>query len=356
MPSSHAMRQRRRGTGCGGEGSGWVEVTLSGAECSAACACPYYMRPSRRLVAGGGEGIASANVFTIELRFVIFGGMRSANPRTLTAKPATKRYYPTPALEKGLDILELFAGTPEGLTVSEVARRLNRTMSEIFRMLLCLEQRGYLAQSANKDRYHLTLRLFRLGQEHPPTKRMVMEALPIMHGVAHELRQSCHLGVLDGGHVVILAQVDSPESTGFYVKVGSKVDLMHAATGHVILAHQSEDVRERAIQEWSLEAKKKKPADLDDHLAKIRVRGYERRASYEVTGVMNVSFPVLNSQGEAVAGLTVPYVKRIEDTIGVPEVAAALRKASQQISEALGALPSMEDPRAPRRRIAKPKK
>jgi len=273
------------------------------------------------------------------------------------AKTETKRYYPTPALEKGLDILELFAGTPAGLTVSEVARRLNRTVSEIFRMLLCLEQRGYLAQSANKERYHLTLRLFRLAQEHPPTKRVVTEALPVMHWLAHELRQSCHLGVLDGGHVVILAQVDSPESTGFYVKVGSKVDLMHAATGHVILAHQTEDACERAIDEWTRETKKKKPTDLDEHLAKIRTRGYERRASYEVTGVVNISFPVLNAQGNAVAGLTIPYVKRIEDPLSMPEIVAALRKASRQISEALGALPPLVNAELPKKtRAAKAQK
>ena len=281
--------------------------------------------------------------------------MRSAVARPTPVKSGAKRYYPTPALEKGLDILELFASTPEGMTVSEVARRLNRTMSEIFRMLLCLEHRGYLAQSGTKDRYHLTLRLFRLGQEHPPTKRMVMEALPIMHRVAHETRQSCHLGVVDGGHVVILAQVDSPEPTGFYVKVGSKVDLMHAATGHVILAHQAEDARERAIQEWAIETKKKKPADLDDHLTKIRQRGYERRASYEVAAVTNISFPVLNAQGMAVAGLTVPYVKRIEDTISVQEIVSALKTASQDISEALGAVPEGDEGLASSARIAKAK-
>jgi DNA-binding IclR family transcriptional regulator len=273
------------------------------------------------------------------------------------AKTATKRYYPTPALEKGLDILEVFARTPAGLTVSEVARRLNRTVSEIFRMLLCLEQRGYLAQSANKERYHLTLRLFRLGQEHPPTKRLVTEALPVMHWLAHELRQSCHLGVLDGGHVVILAQVDSPESTGFYVKVGSKVDLMIAATGHVILAHQTPDACDRAIEEWTRETKKKKPTDLEEHLAKIRIRGYERRASYEVTGVINISFPVLNAQGNAVAGLTIPYVKRIEDPLSMPEIIAVLRTASRQISEALGALPPLADEESPKKsRPAKSKK
>jgi DNA-binding IclR family transcriptional regulator len=270
-------------------------------------------------------------------------------------KRDVKRYYPTPALEKGLDILELFAGTPEGLTVSEAARRLNRTVSEIFRMILCLEQRGYLAQSPNKERYHLTLRLFRLAQEHPPTKRLVTEALPIMHWLSHELRQSCHLGIIDGGHVVILAQVDSPESTGFYVKMGSKVDLMHAATGHVILAHLNEDARERAIDEWRSETKKRKPVDLDEHLAKILARGHERRASYEVAGVVNISFPVLNVQGQAIAGLTVPFVKRIEDTISVAEVVRALREASSRISEAMGATPqaklaSAAKPRATRKK------
>jgi DNA-binding IclR family transcriptional regulator len=270
-------------------------------------------------------------------------------------KRDVKRYYPTPALEKGLDILELFAGTPEGLTVSEAARRLNRTVSEIFRMILCLEQRGYLAQSPNKERYHLTLRLFRLAQEHPPTKRLVTEALPIMHWLSHELRQSCHLGIIDGGHVVILAQVDSPESTGFYVKMGSKVDLMHAATGHVILAHLSEDARERAIDEWRSETKKRKPLDLDEHLAKIFSRGHERRASYEVAGVVNISFPVLNVQGQAIAGLTVPFVKRIEDTISVAEVVRSLREASRRISEAMGATPQAKLAAKPRATRKKPR-
>ena len=254
-----------------------------------------------------------------------------------TSGNKTKREYPTPALEKGLDILELFAKTPDGLTVSEVARSLNRTVSEIFRMLLCLEQRGYISQSANREKYQLTLRLFRLAQEHPPTKRMVTEAFPVMHSVAYKLRQSCHLGVIDGGHVVIVAQVDSPDSTGFYVKMGSKVELMHAATGHVILAYLTDDARWRVLEEWARETKRKRPADLDSHLAKICRRGYERRASYQVAGVVNVSFPVFGAYGEPVAGLTVPYVKLTEDHVSISDVVRVLEEASQEISEALGA-------------------
>jgi len=265
--------------------------------------------------------------------------------RNAASKPAVKRDYPAPALEKGLDILELFASTPGGLTVSEVARTLNRTVSEIFRMLLCLEQRGYLSQTENREKYHLTLQLFHMAQEHPPTKRLVTEALPAMHSLAYKLRQSCHLGVIDGGHVVIVAQVDAPESTGFYVKMGSKVELMHAATGHVILAYQTEDSRRRALDEWTRETKRTKPADLDAHLAKIHRLGYEKRASYQVTGVVNVSFPVLGADGNAVAGLTIPYVKRIEDNVTMPEVFKVMREATREISEALGASPTASSTR-----------
>ena len=131
--------------------------------------------------------------------------------RQSTAESAAR--YTTPALEKGLDILELFASTSEELSKREVARRLGRTVSEIFRMLVCLEERGYLAQSLGEDRLRLTLKLFKLGQEHPPVKRLTEKAIPVMHDVAHKTNQSCHLGVLDGGHVIILAQVDAPTST-----------------------------------------------------------------------------------------------------------------------------------------------
>ena len=255
-----------------------------------------------------------------------------------TMSPYSRRHdYSTPALEKGLDILELFASNPGGLTASEAARVLNRTISEIFRMLLCLEQRGYLSQSGNREKYHLTPRIFRLAQEHPPTSSLITESLPLMRRVAHELRQSCHLDVLDGGYMVILAQVDAPESTGFHVKIGSKMELMQSATGHVILAYQSEDLRRHALEEWARETQRNKPADLDARLAKVCRRGHEICASLQVKGVVNVCFPVFAARGEAVACLAVPYVKRLEDKIGVPEVVRALRISSGELSDALGA-------------------
>jgi len=255
----------------------------------------------------------------------------------MSGKPSkAPRRYPTPALEKGLDILELFAKEPAGLTKSDVARRLGRTISEIFRMLSCLEDRGYISQSRDGERFRLTLRLFELAHEYPPTKRLITEALPIMQKVAHELNQSCHLGVLDGGDVVIIAQVDSPLSSGFYVKAGAVVDLMHAATGHVILAHQTAEVSSRAIQIWSERNKAHAPRDLAAHLTRIKHRGFEQRRSYEVDGVVNVSFPVLDDRGHAIAAITIPFLQRIDDQVGTSSVKAVLRRASSELTQAMG--------------------
>ena len=137
-------------------------------------------------------------------------------------------------------------------------------------------------------------------------------------------------------HVVIVAQVDSHASSGFYVRTGAVIDLMHAATGHVILAHQTSDVCSRAIGIWCKQHRERPPRDLADHLASIRSRGYEERASYEVDGVINISFPVLDDRECAIAALTVPFLQRIGDPTTPATVREVLQKASMLLSEAMG--------------------
>lgn len=260
---------------------------------------------------------------------------KRAAPADVESESSTATYA-TPALEKGLDILELLAHERDGMTKSEIARSLNRTVSEIFRMLLCLERRSYISQTAG-DRYVLSLRLFQLVQEHPPTERLLAEALPRMHMLAAKVQQSCHLGVLEAGRVVILAQTNAPGSVGFYVKPGSSVDLMEAATGQAILAYLPKDGRQRVLEEWAKETGGKVPADLGRHLERIRKRGYEKRASYQVRGITNISFPVRDAQNGAVAALTVPHIQRLHDEVSIVDVERALAQTAEEISAAIGA-------------------
>lgn len=259
---------------------------------------------------------------------------KSQIKKLATGNP-TAPLYATPALDKGLDILELLAHRSEGLTKSQLARELNRSMSEIFRMLLCLERRGYISH-VEEDRYSLTLKMFKLAQEHPPTERLIVDALPIMHRLAQDTLQSCHLGVLEGSRVVILAQVNAPADVGFFVKLGSTVDLMEAGSGYAILAHQSSARREQTLVEWSKDTGKRLPRDLDVHLATILKAGYEKRASYLVKGIVNISFPIFDERGSPLGALTVPHIQYNDATKKSIAIIPLLREAADRITAAIG--------------------
>ncbi len=256
--------------------------------------------------------------------------------RVHSLAPPPSGRYAAPALDKGLDILELFASEPDGLTTSQVARRLGRTVGEIFRMLVCLAERGYISQVLPDERFQLTLKLFELAHRHHPLQRFVAKARPLMEEVAHKTRQSCHLAMPSDGEVVVITQVDAPGSAGFALKLGAKIDLLNTASGHLILAFQPDEVRARSLTAWKRRTDRPLPADLQEHLTRIRDRGYEEMASYQVAGVVNISYPVLNQHHEAIAALSVPFLPRIGDRIGPAQVKAALQAASQALSIAIG--------------------
>src|SRR6201987_6413465 len=237
------------------------------------------------------------------------------NSRLRSLGESRRVRYAAPALEKGLDVLELLATASDALTHSEIATRLGRSVAEIFRMLVCLEERGYISRMGPDERYQLTLKLFEIVHQHRPLQRLITQARPLVQRVASETGQSCHLAMLNSAEVVIVAQADAPGNLGFSVRPGANVDLLNTASGHVILAFQSDEVRTRVLEAWRHRSRKPTPAGLSRHLNEIRRRGYEELASYAVHGVVNISYPVLNQHGAAIAAMTTPFIAHIGDSL-----------------------------------------
>ena len=129
--------------------------------------------------------------------------------------------YRAPALDKGLDILELLAGEEEGLSQAEIAKALGRTPNEQYRMLERLVRRGYVSRNAS-DRYELTLKLFGLAHFHRPIRRLVSQATPLMRDFAKATLQACHLAVYDRAGVTVIAQIDAPGYWGLAIRVGPR--------------------------------------------------------------------------------------------------------------------------------------
>ncbi len=255
-------------------------------------------------------------------------------PANLSGDDAER--YRAPALDKGLDILELLSEQKEGLTRAEIMKALGRNASEIYRMLERLVARQYVNRSAAGDRYTLSLKLFALAHRHPPMNRFIAEALPQMQRFAEQAEQSCHLTVYDRGNLLVIAQVDGPGTWGLSIRLGSRVGLVDTASGQVVLAFQSESERE-----WMLAEHTKVKGEialtseqLSTTFETIRSHGYLRTESAHAFGVTDVSFPILGPSGQAIAALTTPYMRRIDSYVApsLDDVTAMLGEAAQRLS------------------------
>lgn len=242
--------------------------------------------------------------------------------------------YTAPALEKGLDILELLSFEDEGLMQAEIARRLGRSVSEIFRMLVVLEQRGYVRQDS-AGRYGLTTFLFEIAHRTPPIRRLTTQAAPVMQRLAREVNQSCHLAIISDDSVIVIGQVDSPGNNVMSVRLGAKIDMWRASSGRVIMAHRGEDALAEALARVPLPEGKDERA-IRDELAQIRASGSEVMDSFVARGIVNICAPVFDHSDEAVAALTIPYLQRYHETIPFDTCRAAVIAAAAEISRALG--------------------
>jgi DNA-binding IclR family transcriptional regulator len=250
---------------------------------------------------------------------------------------AEGRSYSAPALEKGLDILEILCRSDKLLSQKEIAQRLGRSVGEIYRMLSCLVHRGYVAQ-VDDTSYGITTKPFELAHVNPPTHRLLSEATPIMQRLAGELDQSCHLTVYGQGKQVVLSKFDAPSDMCFSVRAGAELDVLISASGRVLLAFQEERTRKLWIEESLRRRPEQADPQIESILDAIRASGYASIASVQVRGLFAVSAPILDTQGRAIAALTVPYAERIDQSQrkSFLQATQALRTAASMLSARIG--------------------
>lgn len=264
-------------------------------------------------------------------------GVKSKVVEVVPEVETERRVYAAPALEKGLDILEILCKSEIPLSQKEIAKQLGRSVGEIYRMVACLVDRSYVSQ-VDENSYTITTKMFELSHINPPTQRLIFEAMPVMQRLAKELDQSCHLTVYSQGKQLVLAKVDAPSGMGFSVRTGSELDVLISASGRVLLAFQSAETTKLWIEESIQRRPDQSDPQMTAILETIRKVGFESIPSVQVRGLYAVSFPILDTQRKALAALTVPYAERIDQNQrkSIPEVTAALGIAARTLSEKVG--------------------
>lgn len=240
--------------------------------------------------------------------------------------------YPVPALEKGLDLLEYVSGRAEPQSLAEIARGLGRSPGEIFRMLNCLERRGYLCRE--DGRYRLTLRLHELAHAHSPSDALLRAAERPMRALVGDVVESAHLSVLHQGRLVVLSQVESTHRIRLSVEVGGKFPPLRTASGRVLMAHAGKELLE-ADPDW----KSMKPAaraKLLKLLLHVRREGCIVVKSDLTEGILDVAALVGSPAAGVTAALCVPSLRRIGKPRPVATLKREVLRRAAEITTALG--------------------
>lgn len=251
----------------------------------------------------------------------------------------TATTHPSTAVDRALSILEATGQRTEGLTNSEISRRLGIPKSSASYILRALERRGYLRRDAESGKYRLGLKVLSLGQEALTGFDLGELARPVLRALVERTQLTAHLAVLDHGEAVYIEKVDAPGFIKMDTWVGRRMYVHSTSVGKALAAHLPRDVVEGIVRERGL--KKRTPKTITSfsrflaELEKVRAQGYAVDDEENSVGARCVGAPVFDRLGNVEAAVGLSGTTSQIDLSSLPKFAELVQEAARKISRHL---------------------
>jgi len=244
---------------------------------------------------------------------------------------------PVKSADRTLDVFELLAAEPGGLTVSEISDRLGLARSSAHGLVRTLHSRGYLMENGGR-RFHLGARLIQLGLNVVDRLELRAAARGPLERLVAETQDTALLVVPDHGDLLYMDKVVSDSrDVRTDPRVSSRRPLHCSSLGKALLAALDDDTVARIVEMTGLEpATEFSIPDRDGLLADLaltRRRGYAVDRQEALVGVWCVGAPVRDHTGRPAGAISLSTIKDFFDPERTgPRVAAA----AVEISQAMG--------------------
>jgi len=244
------------------------------------------------------------------------------------------------AVERAFSILEIISESNQGLTNSDISRRLKLPKSSASYILRVMEKRGYLIRTEGK--YRLGLRIMSLARGQSAHVDVREVAKPILEKFVEKSRMSeAHLAVLDNGRAVYIEKVEAENS---FIKmdiwVGHRLPVHTTAIGKVLVAYLPEQEVIKILDLRGMEKKTRR--SITDkkkflrELEKVRDYGFAFDNEENSLNVRCLAAPVFNHNGEVVAALGTSTTILQLDKTHLPKVVELVKDAAQKVSRQIG--------------------
>ncbi|GAA5167266.1 MULTISPECIES: IclR family transcriptional regulator domain-containing protein [Amycolatopsis] len=211
------------------------------------------------------------------------------------------------ALARGLDVLRCFEPGRASMTLSEVAAAAELARPTARRILITLEQLGYVRNDGGA--FSLTPRVLELGMAYIGSVNLWDLAHPHLRELVRQTGESCSIAQLDGSDVVYVARVAVPKLVTLAVTIGTRFPAPATSLGKVLLAALSPGELDAALAEPSRAGVTSRwqpgRAELDAELREVRARGWAATDEQLALGIRSVAAPIRDGDGRVVAAVNV---------------------------------------------------
>ncbi len=246
---------------------------------------------------------------------------------------------PATAVERALNILEAAAQRREGLTNSEISRKLGIPKSSASYILRTLEKRGYLRREAETGRYRLGLKILSLGGDVQSNLDIADVALPFMRSLVERIHLTMHLAVLDQGEAVYVEKVEAPGFFKVNTWVGRRMFLHSTSVGKCLLAWLPKHDVEALVRQQGL--KKRTPKTITTMTKLLAELEHAKQSGYAVDdeenslGARCLGAPIFDALGNVTAALGASGTLTQMDESNMPRIIEALKETARRISRQL---------------------
>jgi len=275
-----------------------------------------------------------------DLLFIFSKQVAYPSQKKLNLETSSENKYNIPILSKGMELIELIAQHPQGLTIQNMVNILGHSKTSIYRIVCSLEEMGYLLKDLQLGSFTLTRKMFKIGLSTLGTTTIIEHAYDPMRRLRDKLKETVVLGTLMGTKIAILEQIIGSHHFSFILKPGIGVCLHASAPGKSFLANIENWERDEILSKIELTSFTNKTiTNIPDFLLElehVKECGYGLDMGEELSGVRCIGAPVFNFAGKVAASIWITGpAERLSDE-SIKPYSLEVVACANEISEKLG--------------------
>jgi IclR family acetate operon transcriptional repressor len=244
------------------------------------------------------------------------------------------------SLTRGLSLLEALATAESGLSLTDLARKVELAPSTAHRLLATLEKMGYVYQGGDLARWYVGLQAFTVGSSFLANRDFVAQSHPYLRRLMEQSGETANLGILDGTEAVFIDQVQCRETMRTIVKLGSRVPLHASGVGKAIFAALPDEQIDALVKVKGLPRITANtitsPEIMWASIRVIRQRGYSFDDEEHLPGTRCVAAPIYDEHAEALGALSLagPLSRLPDDRI--KQLGPLVAHTAEELTRRLG--------------------